>query len=128
MRIIGGKMRGTKLQTLEGFDTTRPTLDRVKESLFNIISMKIIDSNVLDLFEDEDIINFLTWVMAYDFEITEVDKAIDDILNNYEKDKLISVRNEIIQALENTDNLTNEEIASLEQSLSEVIIKLAKMK
>lgn len=84
--------------------------------------------NVLDLFEDEDIINFLTWVMAYDFEITEVDKAIDDILNNYEKDKLISVRNEIIQALENTDNLTNEEIASLEQSLSEVIIKLAKMK
>ena len=86
------------------------------------------NSNVLDLFEDEDIINFLTWVMAYDFEITEVDKAIDDILNNYEKDKLISVRNEIIQALENTNNLTNEEIASLEQSLSEVIIKLAKMK
>ena len=38
------------------------------------------------------------------------------------------MRNEIIQALENTDNLTNEEIASLEQSLSEVIIKLAKMK
>ena len=83
---------------------------------------------VLDLFEDEDIINFLTWVMAYDFEITEVEKAIDDILNNYEKDKLISVRNEIIQTLENTDNLTNEEVASLEQSLSEVIIKLAKMK
>ena len=26
--------------------------------------------NVLDLFEDEDIINFLTWVMAYDFDIT----------------------------------------------------------
>ena len=86
------------------------------------------NTNVLDLFEDDDIINFLTWVMAYDFEITEVDKAIDDILNNYEKEKLISVRNEIIQALENTDNLTNEEVASLEQSLSEVIIKLAKMK
>lgn len=84
--------------------------------------------NVLDLFEDEDIINFLTWVMAYDFEITEVEKAIDDILNNYEKDKLISMRNEIVQTLDNTDNLTKEEIASLEQSLSEVIIKLAKMK
>lgn len=84
--------------------------------------------NVLDLFQDEDIINFLSWVMAYDFEITEVDKAIEDILNNYEKDKLISVRNEIVQTLENTDNLTKEEIASLEQSLNEVIIKLAKMK
>ncbi|MBR1654357.1 MAG: DNA primase [Clostridia bacterium] len=84
--------------------------------------------SVLDLFQDEDIINFLSWVMAYDFEITEVDKAIEDILNNYEKDKLISVRNEIVQTLENTDNLTKEEIASLEQSLNEVIIKLAKMK
>ena len=85
-------------------------------------------NNVLDLFEDEESINFLTWVMAYDFEITEVEKCIDDILNNYEKDKLISMRNEIIQTLENTDNLTKEEIASLEQSLSEIIINLAKMK
>ena len=85
-------------------------------------------SNVLDLFQDEDIINFLTWVMAYDFEVVEVDKCLDDILNNYEKDKLISMRNEIVQTLENTDNLTKEEIASLEQSLGEIIIKLAKMK
>lgn len=84
--------------------------------------------NVLDLFQDDDIINFLTWVMAYDFEIVEVDKAIEDILNNYEKDKYISIRNEIVQTLENTDNLTEEEIVSLEQSLNEVIIKLAKMK
>ena len=85
-------------------------------------------NNVLDLFEDEEIISFLTWVMAYDFEITEVEKCIDDILNNYEKDKLISMRNEIIQTLETTDNLTKDEIASLEQSLSEIIINLAKMK
>ena len=87
------------------------------------------NTNVLDLFEDEDIINFLTWVMAYDFEIVEVDKAIEDILNNYEKEKLISMRNEIVQVLEeNTDGLTKDEIASLEQSLNEIIIKLAKMK
>ena len=84
--------------------------------------------NVLDLFEDDDIINFLTWVMAYDFEIVEVDKCIEDILNDYEKDKLISMRNEIIQTLENTDNLTNDEVASLEQSLNEIILKLAKIK
>ena len=49
MRIISGKARGTKLYTLEGIET-RPTLDRVKESLFNIISEKIYDSKVLDLF------------------------------------------------------------------------------
>ena len=85
-------------------------------------------NNVLDLFQDEEIINYITWVRAYDFEISEVDKCIEDILNNYEKDKLISMRNEIVQALENTDNLTKEEIASLEQSLNEIIIKLAKIK
>lgn len=49
MRIISGKARGTKLYTLEGIET-RPTLDRVKESLFNIIQDRIFDSNVLDLF------------------------------------------------------------------------------
>ena len=49
MRIISGIARGTKLYTLEGL-TTRPTLDRVKESIFNIIQSKIQDSTVLDLF------------------------------------------------------------------------------
>ena len=49
MRIISGRARGTKLFTLEGLET-RPTLDRVKESLFNIIIQRIYDSNVLDLF------------------------------------------------------------------------------
>ena len=49
MRIISGKARGTKLYTLEG-QATRPTLDRVKESLFNIIQNEIIDSVFIDLF------------------------------------------------------------------------------
>lgn len=49
MRIISGTARGTKLYTLEG-QTTRPTLDRVKESLFNIIQNQIPNSIFLDLF------------------------------------------------------------------------------
>ena len=49
MRIISGTARGTKLYTLEGLNT-RPTLDRVKESIFNIIQNEIQDSVVLDLF------------------------------------------------------------------------------
>ena len=49
MRIIGGLMRGTKLYTLEG-KNTRPTLDRVKEALFNILNFKLQDAVVLDLF------------------------------------------------------------------------------
>ena len=49
MRIIAGKARGTKLYTLKG-DNTRPTLDRVKESLFNMLQMKVQGSIFLDLF------------------------------------------------------------------------------
>ena len=49
MRIISGTARGTKLFTLEG-QLTRPTLDRVKESLFNIIQNEIPNSIFLDLF------------------------------------------------------------------------------
>ena len=49
MRIISGKARGTKLYTLEG-EKTRPTLDRVKESLFNIIQNNVADSCFLDIF------------------------------------------------------------------------------
>ena len=49
MRIIAGKARGTKLYTSEG-ENTRPTLDRVKESLFNIIQDQIQDTCFLDLF------------------------------------------------------------------------------
>ena len=49
MRIIGGRARGTKLYTLEG-TATRPTLDRVKESIFNIIQQHIPNSVFLDLF------------------------------------------------------------------------------
>ena len=49
MRIISGKAKGTKLYTLEGTNT-RPTLDRVKESIFNIMQGEIQDARVLDLF------------------------------------------------------------------------------
>lgn len=49
MRVISGTARGKKLLSLEGLNT-RPTLDRVKEALFNIIQFKIPNSNVLDLF------------------------------------------------------------------------------
>ena len=49
MRIISGIARGTKLFTLEG-ETTRPTLDRVKESMFNIIQNEVQNSIFIDLF------------------------------------------------------------------------------
>ena len=84
-------------------------------------------SNVLDWFNEEEVINYLSWIMAYDFEITEVDKCIEDILRNYQKEKVIARRNEIIKQLENKE-LTKEETNALEKKLNETIIQLAKMK
>ncbi len=49
MRVISGTARGTKLNSIESL-STRPTLDRVKEALFNIIQTHLQDSNILDLF------------------------------------------------------------------------------
>jgi 16S rRNA (guanine966-N2)-methyltransferase len=49
MRIISGKYRGKKLVTPRGWET-RPTSDRVRESIFNIISHRIANARVLDLF------------------------------------------------------------------------------
>ena len=49
MRIIAGSARGRKLFSPEGMDV-RPTTDKVKESLFNIIQFEIPGARVLDLF------------------------------------------------------------------------------
>lgn len=49
MRVVSGKARGRRLLTLEGLDV-RPTTDKVKESMFNIIQFELEEANVLDLF------------------------------------------------------------------------------
>lgn len=49
MRVISGIFRGRKLTGPKG-DQFRPTLDRVKESIFNVLGADIDGSNVLDLF------------------------------------------------------------------------------
>ena len=49
MRVIAGTARSVPLKTLEG-KSTRPTTDRIKETLFNILQEEICDSRFLDLF------------------------------------------------------------------------------
>lgn len=49
MRIIAGKNRGRKLQTLEGL-ATRPTLDGTKEAIFSSLGGMLPDYTILDIF------------------------------------------------------------------------------
>lgn len=83
--------------------------------------------NILDLFEDEITVNYLSGIMSSDFKITDVDKCIEDVLVTYRKELLLQRRNEILGKIDNS-NLTKEEVANLEAQLNEVIIQLAKIK
>lgn len=49
MRVIAGKARRLLLKTIEGQDT-RPTTDRIKETLFNILNPDLPGTTFLDLF------------------------------------------------------------------------------
>lgn len=49
MRIITGTAKGMKLKAPRGMDT-RPTADRVKESIFNILGCRVVNAQILDLF------------------------------------------------------------------------------
>lgn len=49
MRIIGGEWGGRRLYAPEGMDT-RPTADRVREALFNILRNRLEGAHTLDLF------------------------------------------------------------------------------
>ena len=53
MRVITGAARGRRLKELQGMET-RPTTDRVKEGIFNIIQFDIEGRRVLDLFAAPD--------------------------------------------------------------------------
>lgn len=85
-------------------------------------------NQILDCFGDEKIISHITEIMAYDFEITDVNKAIDDLVSIYEKEKLTNRRNAIVKQLEEMSNLEDNEIKQLEKELSDIILKLAKIK
>ena len=83
--------------------------------------------NVLNWFEDDETINYISGILAYDFEITDVEKGIEDIEKLYQKHNLINKRNEIINKL-NDKNISKDESIALGKELNEIIISLAKIK
>ncbi len=84
--------------------------------------------NILDLLENqEDCVNQLTAIMADDFEITDVNKCVEDILYIYTREKLIKRKQEIIKKMNETE-ISKEEAVELEKELSGIIMKLAKRK
>lgn len=86
MRVISGKYRGIKI---DGYDIvgTRPTMDRVKESMFAMIQAKVKDAVVLDLFSGSGNLG-IEAISNGSREVYFVDNnkiAIDTIIGNLKK-------------------------------------------
>ncbi len=86
LRIIAGNSRGTKLLTPEG-DNTRPTTDRIKTTMFNIIAFNIQEQDVLDVFAGSGALGFECLSRgAESATFLDIDKnAISIIKKNAEK-------------------------------------------
>ena len=96
--------------------------------LYERIDLDNLPENIISLFEDEDDINYVSGILSYDFEISDVNKAIEDIEKVYYKEKLISLRNELILKLENNNNAEEADKKEIENELTNVILELTKMK
>ena len=83
-----------------------------------------INSIIDNLTEEEQ--NHITMIMAEDYGIEDIEKAIDDIIQSYEKEKLNERKIEILELLENQSEEINKK--DLEKELNDIIIKLAKIR
>ena len=118
------------------FETIKKNIavDDIKDELNKKIIGKIyeqyeknININILDLFEEDDEVNYLSGIMAEDFGISDIDKCIRDLLTIYYKEKLTNRRNELVKMLDDK-SLPSNEAKELENELNNVFLKLAKVK
>ncbi len=89
MRVITGSAKGAKLETIESMET-RPTLDRIKETMFNLIMDDITDASCLDIYSGSGALGIeLLSRGAKECHFVEVNSACIDVINrNLEKTRL----------------------------------------
>ena len=113
------------------------TVEDFKDELNKQIAQKMYEefekgnSNINAILDkmDEEEQSHITEILADDYELDDIEKAIDDVMQSYEKDKLTSRKFEILEILEKNDGtLEQEEKSKLEKELSDTISRLAKMK
>ena len=82
-------------------------------------------NKLIDTF-DENIQSHITMLMATDFEIEDIDKAVEDILIKYERERLDNRKKEVLKQLE-TESDTEKKM-QLGKELSNIIIALSKIR
>lgn len=81
--------------------------------------------NIIDLFEEESYINYISGILSEDYKITDINKALLDIENTFIKEKLTKRKNELIIKLDDKE-LSKEERQKIEEEYKDIIIKLKK--
>ena len=106
MRVISGSARGKKLNSLEGLET-RPTLDRVKEAVFNILQFNIKGASALDLFSGSGALGIEALSRGAKEAVLcdNSNKAVRIIKQNLEETRLIDkaeiINKDYVEALKN---------------------------
>ena len=99
---------------------------KILKKMYEEIEKGNINIDILNYFEEQNIIDHISGIMSYDFEISDLNKCIEDVVNTYEKDKLINRRQEILDIIKNGQGFSEEELNNLEDELSNIVIKLKK--
>lgn len=99
---------------------------KILKKMYEEIEKGNINIDILNYFEEQNIIDHISGIMSYDFEISDLNKCIEDVVNTYEKDKLINRRQEILNIIKNGQGFSEEELNNLEDELSNIVIKLKK--
>lgn len=99
---------------------------KILKKMYEEIEKGNINIDILNNFEEQNIIDHITGIMSYDFEISDLNKCIEDVVNTYEKDKLINRRQEILDIIKNGQGFSEKELNNLEDELSNIVIKLKK--
>lgn len=82
-------------------------------------------NSIIDNLEQEEQ-NHITMIMSDDYKIENLEKAIDDIIQAYQKEKLNNRKFEILELLDKTTDINKK--SELGEELNSIIIMLAKMK
>lgn len=99
---------------------------KILKKMYEEIEKGNINIDILNYFEEQNIIDHISGIMSYDFEISDLNKCIEDVVNTYEKDKLINRRQEILDIIKNGQGFSEKELNNLEDELSNIVIKLKK--
>ena len=104
MRVISGKARRVQLKTVPGMET-RPTTDRIKETLFNMLQSQLYDAKFLDLFSGSGAIGIealsrgAVSAVFVENNGSAVKCILDNLKNTHLSDQAVVLQKDVFNAL-----------------------------